>query len=38
MHQRQAEIFYFEQKMPALLHATFANLELRRASRAPRRS
>jgi len=26
MHQRQAEIFYFEQKMPALLHATFANL------------
>lgn len=26
MYQRQAEIFYFEQKMPALLHATFANL------------
>ncbi len=26
MHQRQAEIFYFEQSMLPLLHATFANL------------
>jgi class 3 adenylate cyclase/tetratricopeptide (TPR) repeat protein len=35
MHQRQAEIFYFEQKMPALLHATFANLNFAERAGSP---